>query len=111
MFSLISGPAGAAPAAWKIRMLLRHFINSTIKDLTFSEFHSMIRKQTGCRQLKKDGLNWTQVSDLKGWQAGAVSLYGIKGIPMNYLLDKNGIIVAKGLRGEELDSKLSELLH
>ncbi len=63
------------------------------------------------KAIKKDGLSWTQVSDLKGWQAWAVSLYGIKGIPMNYLLDKNGLIVAKGLRGEELDSKLSELLH
>jgi thiol-disulfide isomerase/thioredoxin len=60
--------------------------------------------------IKKDGLDWTQVSDLKGWKADVVSLYGIKGIPMNYLLDKNGIIVAKGLRGDELDSKLAELL-
>jgi peroxiredoxin len=60
--------------------------------------------------IKKDGLNWTQVSDLKGWKADAVALYGVKGIPMNYLLDKNGIIVAKGLRGEELDGKLTELL-
>jgi peroxiredoxin len=60
--------------------------------------------------IKKDGLNWTQVSDLKGWKADAVTLYGVKGIPMNYLLDKNGIIVAKGLRGEELDGKLTELL-
>jgi peroxiredoxin len=61
--------------------------------------------------IQKDGLDWTQVSDLKGWQADAVSLYGVKGIPMNYLLDKNGVIVAKGLRGEELEGKLSELLH
>jgi peroxiredoxin len=63
------------------------------------------------KAIKKDGLNWTQVSDLKGWQASAASLYGVKGIPMNYLLDKNGIIVAKGLRGDELDNKLAELLH
>jgi peroxiredoxin len=60
--------------------------------------------------IKKDGLDWTQVSDLKGWKTDVVSLYGIKGIPMNYLLDKNGIIVAKGLRGEDLDKKLQELL-
>jgi len=60
--------------------------------------------------IKKDGLNWTQVSDLLGWKASVVSLYGIKGIPMNYLLDKNGIIVAKGLRGEDLDKKLQEIL-
>jgi peroxiredoxin len=61
--------------------------------------------------IKKDGLEWTQVSDLKGWQASAASLYGVKGIPMNYLLDKNGIIVAKGLRGDDLERKLAEFLH
>jgi peroxiredoxin len=60
--------------------------------------------------IKKDGLNWTQVADLKGWNSDAATLYGVKGIPMNYLLDKNGIIVAKGLRGEALDGKLTELL-
>ncbi len=49
--------------------------------------------------IKKDGLDWTQVSDLKGWDADVVSLYGIKAIPMNFLLDKNGIIVAKGFTG------------
>ncbi len=61
--------------------------------------------------IKKDGLDWIQVSDLKGWQASAASLYGVKGIPMNYLLDKSGIIVAKGLRGEDLEGKLAGLLH
>jgi peroxiredoxin len=61
--------------------------------------------------IKKDGLNWTQVSDLKGWKSDAAALYGIKGIPMNYLIDKNGIIVAKGLRGKELEKKLLEILH
>jgi peroxiredoxin len=61
--------------------------------------------------IKKDGLDWTQVSDLKGWQNDAASLYGVKGIPMNFLIDKNGIIVAKGLRGDELDGRLAEILH
>lgn len=61
--------------------------------------------------MKKDGLNWTQVSDLKGWKSDAAALYGIKGIPMNYLIDKNGIIIAKGLRGNELENKLLEILH
>jgi peroxiredoxin len=60
--------------------------------------------------IKKDRLDWMQVSDLKGWKADVVSLYGVQAIPMNYLLDKNGIIVAKGLRGEDLDKKLQELL-
>jgi len=61
--------------------------------------------------IKKDGLNWTQVSDLKGWKADVAALYGVKAIPMNYLIDKNGIIVAKGLSGEELAGKLGEILH
>ncbi len=60
--------------------------------------------------IKKDGLDWTQVSDLKGWKADVVSLYGVQGIPMNYLLDNKGIIVARGLTGKELDKKLEELL-
>ena len=60
--------------------------------------------------IKKDGLAWTQVSDLKGWDNQVASLYGIKGIPMNFLLDKNGTIVARGLTGEALEKKLAELL-
>jgi thiol-disulfide isomerase/thioredoxin len=60
--------------------------------------------------IKKDGLSWTQVSELKGWDADVVSLYGIKAIPMNFLLDKNGVIVARGLRGEELVLTLQKLL-
>jgi peroxiredoxin len=60
--------------------------------------------------IKKDGLNWTQVSELKGWDADVVSLYGIKAIPMNFLLDKNGIIVARGLRGDELKAELQKML-
>ena len=59
--------------------------------------------------VKKDRLAWTQVSDLKGWQNKVADLYGIKGIPMNYLLDKEGKIIAKSLRGEDLEKKLEEL--
>jgi peroxiredoxin len=59
----------------------------------------------------KDHLNWTQVSDLKGWQTSVAGLYGIKGIPMNFLLDKEGKIIAKGLRGEDLEKKLAESIQ
>ncbi|HVY75084.1 MAG TPA: TlpA disulfide reductase family protein, partial [Puia sp.] len=61
--------------------------------------------------IKKDGLDWAQVSDLKGWQNEVAVQYGIQGIPMNYLLDPEGKIIAKGLRGDELAKKLRELLH
>jgi len=62
------------------------------------------------KAIKKDGLDWTQVSDLKGWNSEPADLYGIKAIPMNYLLDKSGIIIAKGLRGDALIAELQKLL-
>ncbi len=61
--------------------------------------------------IEKDGLEWeSHVSDLKGWQSVPAAMYGVMGIPMNFLIDGNGIIVAKGLRGEYLDNKLKEFL-
>ena len=60
----------------------------------------------------KDGLAWTShVSDLKGWQSDAAKLYGVKGIPATFLIDKEGVLVATNLRGEELNAKLAELLN
>ena len=61
--------------------------------------------------IEKDGLEWeSHVSDLKGWQSVAAAQYGVMGIPMNFLIDGDGIIVAKSLRGEYLDNKLKELV-
>lgn len=60
--------------------------------------------------IKKDGLEWTQVSDLKFWSNAAAQLYFIQSIPANFLLDPNGKIIAKNLRGTDLDDKLAELL-
>lgn len=61
--------------------------------------------------IEKDGLEWeSHVSDLKGWKSVPAAMYGVQGIPMNFLIDGKGIIVAKGLRGEYLDAKLKEFL-
>lgn len=60
--------------------------------------------------IKEEGLPWTNVSDLKGFQSDAVLLYGVRAIPMNYLVDKEGRIVAKDLRSEALEKKLEEIL-
>jgi len=68
------------------------------------------QKESWEQAIKKDKLTWTQVSDLKGWESSAAALYGVKAIPMNFLLDKEGKIVGKGLRGEELEKKLAEAL-
>lgn len=59
--------------------------------------------------IKKDGLEWPQLSDLKFWDNEVAKLYGIKAIPQNFLIDPQGKIVAANLRGEELDIKLAEL--
>jgi peroxiredoxin len=67
------------------------------------------KKDAWLAAVHKDNLTWTQVSDLKFWENEAAVLYGIKAIPANLLLDKEGKIIAKDLRGEELNKKLSEL--
>jgi peroxiredoxin len=60
--------------------------------------------------IKKDGLVWTQVSDLQFWNNAAAALYRVQGIPQNFLIDPNGKIIGKNLRGPELEAKLCELL-
>ena len=67
-------------------------------------------KAAWLKAIQKDHLPWTQVSDLKAQNNDAYVAYGIKGIPFNVLLDKNGVIVGKNLRGEGLEKKLKEIL-
>jgi peroxiredoxin len=63
------------------------------------------------KAIADDKLTWTQVSDLKYWNSVAAKLYAVNSIPANFLLDKNGIIVAKNLRGEELYNKIKKLIN
>ena len=60
--------------------------------------------------INKDGLQWTQVSDLKAWDNAAAREYSIRAIPQNFLIDPSGRIVGRNLRGEELEKKLAEVL-
>jgi peroxiredoxin len=61
--------------------------------------------------IKMDGLNWTQLSDLQGW-ANAVALQNqIQSIPQNYLIDPQGRVVGKNLRGPALEKKLEKILR
>ncbi|MBC7486739.1 MAG: AhpC/TSA family protein [Cytophagaceae bacterium] len=60
--------------------------------------------------IEKDHLTWLHVSDLMQWNSPVVSMYGIDGIPATVIVDPNGMIVAKNLRGEELMTKLDGLL-
>jgi peroxiredoxin len=56
-----------------------------------------------------DHLSWTHVSDLKGWETVVQDDYGFDGIPFTVLIDKDGKIIAKGLRGEALEEKMKEI--
>ncbi|HEY8388720.1 MAG TPA: TlpA disulfide reductase family protein [Parasegetibacter sp.] len=67
-------------------------------------------KDKWLKAIEDDKLTWTQVSDLQGWNNAASKKYGVSAIPMNLLIDPNGIIVAKNLRGAALEQKLAELL-
>lgn len=60
--------------------------------------------------IQMDGLKWNHVSDLKGWNNEVAALFHIQSIPQNLLIDPDGRIIAKNLRGPVLDSKLESLL-
>ncbi|MDI9535510.1 MAG: TlpA disulfide reductase family protein [Bacteroidota bacterium] len=65
-------------------------------------------KENWEKGIKEDKLNWHNVSDLAYWQSPVVGKYGVKGIPSNFLIDKDGIIVAKNLRGSILEETLEK---
>jgi peroxiredoxin len=59
--------------------------------------------------VEKDNLTWTHVSDLKGWQSDVAHKYSVTSIPFNVLLDKDGKIIAKALRGPALEAELAKI--
>jgi len=66
-------------------------------------------KEDWLKAIKDDNLTWIHVSDLQFWQNAAARLYGVNAIPQSFLLDKDGKIIGKGLRGEQLAKKMMEL--
>lgn len=67
-------------------------------------------KSNWLNAIKADHLGWTHVSDLQFWSNEAAKLYHVESIPQNYLIDPNGTIIARNLRGNELQKKLQEVL-
>ena len=62
------------------------------------------------KAIKDDGLPWHHISDLKGWQSSHAALYSVTSIPQTVLVDKDGKILARNVRGDQLGAKLKELL-
>lgn len=69
------------------------------------------KRDAWLKAIADDGLPWTQVSDLKGWKNEASVMYGIRSIPSNFLIDPDGKIIARNLRGAQVDAKLKEIFH
>ena len=63
------------------------------------------------KAISDDKLAWTHVSDLQYWNSAAAKLYAVNAIPASFLLDENGVIVARNLRGEDLYNKVKEVLE
>lgn len=61
--------------------------------------------------VKNDGMPWIHVSDLKGWKNEVAMMYGINSVPQNVLVDPQGVIVAKNLRGENLLDQLKKIIN
>ncbi|HEY0744277.1 MAG TPA: TlpA disulfide reductase family protein [Chryseosolibacter sp.] len=82
------------------------------KDKGFTVFGVSLdrSKEDWLKAIQEDGLTWTHVSDLKFWQSEAAKTYSITGIPFSVLLDPQGKIIAKNLRGAALHKKLEEVL-
>ena len=61
--------------------------------------------------IEKDKLDWTHVSDLKGWNNAVGRIYGVRAVPASFLVDGDGKIIGNGLRGEPLNKKLAEIFN
>ena len=82
------------------------------KDKNFSILSVSLDKEKDKWEeaIKKDELVWTQISDLKGFESPSARSYGVDAIPANFLVDPTGKIVARDLRGDALEEKLTEIL-
>lgn len=67
-------------------------------------------KNKWLKAIKDDNYSWPQVGDMKGWENTAARQFGVMGIPFNMIVDPNGVVVARNLRGEALEKKLQEIL-
>lgn len=91
--------------------LVKAYESFTDKGFTVLGVSYDTKKDNWIKAIKNDKLNWNQISDLQGWKNTTSDQYGIKAIPSNVLLDKDGKIIAKNLFGKKLEEKLAELLQ
>jgi thiol-disulfide isomerase/thioredoxin len=91
--------------------LVRSFTQYKNKNFTVLGVSLDRAKDAWIQAIYKDGLTWTHVSDLKFWNNEVAKMYRISSIPQNFLIDPAGKIIAKNLRGEDLNLKLAEIFN
>lgn len=84
-----------------------HDKNFTVVSISLD---SQPARDAWLKAIQDDGLTWTQVSDLRGFNTAVAQQYAISSIPQNFLLDPQGRILAKNLRGDALPQKLAQVL-
>ena len=93
----------------RMRQLYQDFGNRNFTILGIS-LDAADGKAAWIKAINDDQLKWTQLSDLKHWSNSVAKLYSIYAIPQSFLIDPNGIIIAKGLNYQELKNKLNQVL-
>ena len=106
----ISGHRGVLRAGQKIQISSKPGICTITGDFKIYQVSLDKTKEAWIKGIQDDGLEkWIHVSDVRYWNSIVVPLYKIESIPANYLLDREGRIIATNLRGDALQRKLAEL--
>lgn len=95
----------------KEQPLLLKLYNAYPDKLSIYAVSMDTKKPLWTAAIAKAKLPWTNVSDLKYWQSPVIGDYMLQSIPLNFLIDKNGIILAKNIHGQALEAKIKELLE
>lgn len=102
--------SGCVPCRKENPDLVKLFNQYKTRNFTILGIGIDEKKSAWMNAIQKDGLPWTQVSDLKFWNNDVVKRYAIRLIPQNLLIGPDGVILARNLYGDELANKLAQLL-
>jgi len=91
-----------------LMMAYQHYKNRGFEIVGLSMDAS---KENWLLAVKQDGLTWQQLNDAESTSGKVAEMYGVKSLPANFLIDRNGIIIARNLRGNELEKKLEMLFQ
>lgn len=102
--------AWCRPCRMENPTVLKNYNKYKSKGFTVFQVSLDQKKEDWVKAIEKDGLGeWTHVSDLQYWQSAPAAKYGVRGIPSNFLIDPEGKIIAKDLRGSNLGAELAKI--